>query len=105
MIHNSEKLVPPRAQLKLRISCISACWWAMVMLAGAGALAAPPVHFNHAGVLAPGAIGAAQLQRGGPLSGYFQPVEIRVPEGSAISLAADGHFTQPQPGGAKAGML
>ena len=28
-----------------------------------------------------------QLQRGGPLRGYFQPVEIKVPPGAEISLA------------------
>jgi hypothetical protein len=65
----------------------------------------PPVHFNHAGVMPPGAIGSAQLERGGPLPGYFQPVEIRVPEGAAISTAEVGQFGEPHLGPLTAGML
>lgn len=38
----------------------------------------------------PGAIGNLRLVRGGPLSGYFQPVRIRAPEGARISLAEEG---------------
>ncbi len=37
----------------------------------------PPLHFQHAVGLPTGAIGLQQLQRGGPLAGYFQPVAIR----------------------------
>jgi hypothetical protein len=40
----------------------------------------------------PGAIGSQRLKRGGPLSGYFQPVRIRAPEGARISLAEEGGF-------------
>ena len=40
----------------------------------------------------PGAIGSLRLLRGGPLSGYFQPVRIRAPEGARISLAEEGWF-------------
>ncbi len=40
----------------------------------------------------PGAIGNLRLVRGGPLSGYFQPVRIRAPEGARISLAEEGGF-------------
>jgi hypothetical protein len=40
----------------------------------------------------PGAIGNLRLLRGGPLSGYFQPVRIRAPEGARISLAEEGCF-------------
>jgi len=29
-------------------------------------------------------VGTAQLQRGGPLAGYYQPVEIRGPKQSDI---------------------
>jgi hypothetical protein len=53
----------------------------------------------------PGAIGSRQLQRGGPLPGYFQPVDIKTPEGVLISLAVDGNFTQPRKTPLKAGML
>ena len=52
----------------------------------------------------PGAIGSLRLHRGGPLSGYFQPVEIRAPEGARISLAKEGGYSQPQASRALAGM-
>lgn len=54
----------------------------------------PPVHWLHAGAMPPGAIGGQRLLRGGPLSGYFQPVEIRVPEGSRIDHVENGHFVE-----------
>ncbi|MEX2091951.1 MAG: hypothetical protein WD971_04695, partial [Pirellulales bacterium] len=44
----------------------------------------------------PGAIGNLRLTRGGPLSGYFQPVRIRAPEGARISLAEEGGFTSSE---------
>ena len=57
-----------------------------------------PVHWLHAGAMPPGAIGSLRLHRGGPLSGYFQPVRIRAPQGARIALARDDRFTYPQPG-------
>lgn len=54
------------------------------------------VHYRHGGLAPPGAIGSVQLQRGGPLPGYFQPVEIRAPQGARISLAVSGAFDAPQ---------
>jgi len=35
-----------------------------------------PPHYQHHALMPPGAIGSAQLQRGMPWVGYFQPVEI-----------------------------
>jgi hypothetical protein len=67
----------------------------VVLLAGLTAplaAQAPRVHYHHAGVTSPGAIGSRQLTRGGPLPGYIQPVEIRAPHGAAISLAAESTF-------------
>ncbi len=75
------------------------------MLIALAAYGEPPVHYLHAGVLSPGSIGAAQLQRGGPLPGYFQPLEIRAPQGASVSFACDGHFAEPQPAPAKTAML
>jgi hypothetical protein len=63
------------------------------------------VHYLHAGVMPPGAIGSQQLQRGGPLPGYFQPVEIKGPPGAMIAPAVGGDFDEPQPGALVAGML
>ncbi len=65
----------------------------------------PPVHYQHAGIMPPGAIGSQQLQRGGPLPGYFQPVEIKAPRGVLISTAAYGSFENAQPAPLVAGML
>ena len=78
-------------------------WW----LGAAAMLHAqqPPVHYWHHGVLPPGAIGGRQLQRGGPLPGFFQPVEFKVPAGAQISLTVDSRFDHPRPGSRKAGML
>jgi hypothetical protein len=53
----------------------------------------------------PGAIGSLQLQRGGPLGGFFQPVEIMAPQGVAISLAEGGAFGPAQPAPIRAGLL
>ncbi len=79
----------------------------LVWAGGEARLAAdpPPVHYNHAGVMPPGAIGSQQLTRGGPLPGYFQPVEIRGPEGTMISPAGGGGFEEPRPGALKVGLL
>ena len=65
----------------------------------------PPVHYLHQGVMPPGAIGSQQLQRGGPLPGYFQPVQIKGPSGSLISLAAGGQFEETLEPSVQAGML
>jgi hypothetical protein len=64
-----------------------------------------PVHWLHAGAMPPGAIGSQRLQRGGPLSGYFQPVRIRAPQGARIALAVEGSYGEAQPDSALAGML
>jgi hypothetical protein len=53
-----------------------------------------PKHWLNAGALPPGAIGSQRLLRGGPLSGYFQPVRIRAPEGARIALAMEGGFNE-----------
>jgi hypothetical protein len=78
-------------------------WW----LGTAAMLSAqqPSVHYLHQGIMPPGAIGSRQLQRGGPLPGYFQPVEIKVPPGAAVSLVVDNQFESSRPGPRKAGML
>ncbi len=72
---------------------------------GAAFAQQPPVHFWHPAGLPPGAIGSQQLQRGGPLPGFFQPVEIKAPPGVLISLAEEGRFSEPQPGLIRAGFL
>jgi hypothetical protein len=63
------------------------------------------VHLQHAGKMPPGMIGAQQVMRGGPLAGYFQPVQIKAPAGATVSLAIDGQFSAQQPTPLTVGML
>jgi hypothetical protein len=65
----------------------------------------PGVHYYHQGNLPPGAIGNMRLQRGGPVPGYFQPVEIQAPAGTSVSLAVEGQFEEPRPAPRKVGLL
>jgi len=65
----------------------------------------PGVHYWHQGVMPPGAIGSGQLQRGGPLHGFFQPVQIKAPTGALVSLADSGSFDEPQKAPVRVGML
>lgn len=53
----------------------------------------------------PGAIGNLRLVRGGPLSGYFQPVRIQAPEGAWISLVEEGNCSNTAEGHLLVGML
>jgi hypothetical protein len=80
---------------------------ALWCLAAASTLLAqePRVHYLHQGVMPPGAIGSGQLQRGGPLPGYYQPVEIKAPDGALVSLAVDGEFDQAGEASRRAGLL
>lgn len=57
----------------------------------------PPVHHLYEGAWPPGAIGQSQLRGDVRRVGYFQPVEILLPEGAMGALAEDGVFTAPQP--------
>ncbi len=79
----------------------------ILLLTCVGRLAArqDEVHYLHQGAMPPGAIGSVQLQRGGPLPGFFQPVEIKAPPGAAISLAVGNTFEQPTPAPLRVGML
>jgi hypothetical protein len=63
------------------------------------------VHYWHQGVMPPGAIGSRQLQRGGPLAGFFQPVEIKAPPGVSISLAATNQFSPALKAPCRVGLL
>ena len=65
----------------------------------------PPMHYRHPGLAPPGAIGLTRLQRGGPLPSYFQPVEIRAPQGTTLSIASQGQFGPPQQAPLHLGLL
>jgi len=80
----------------------------LLLSAGAASVAfgqREPNHYFHSSRLPPGTIGPSQLLRGGALAGYFQPVEIRGPEGLEVSVAVEGQFDSPQPAPATFGML
>jgi hypothetical protein len=98
MVHKLRSRTRP-----VRVVCSMAVlvWASITTLVGA----APPVHYQHAGIMPPGAIGKQQLLRGGPLPGYFQPVEITGPDGTLIAMAVDGQFDEPRSGPIVAGLL
>lgn len=62
-------------------------------------------HSMHHGVMPPGAIGSLQLERGGPLPGYFQPVQIKGPPGVVMSMTEGGSFTAPETAPIRVGLL
>ncbi|MCE9605747.1 MAG: hypothetical protein K8U03_12705 [Planctomycetia bacterium] len=64
----------------------------------------PAAHYQFQTQNPPGAVAAARLQRGGPVVGYFQPVEMTGPKGVLISLADQGGWTEPTEGAVFAGM-
>ena len=63
-----------------------------------------PKHYLHSADLPPGAIGRRQLQRGGPLAGYFQAVEVIAPAGAILSLDEGGTFQEAKGNTVNAGM-
>lgn len=67
--------------------------------------AQPPVHSWHRDGLPPGQVGQMKLQRGGPVQGYFQPVEVLAPEGTQIAFAGSGKFLPGDKDCAMAGLL
>lgn len=62
-------------------------------------------HSVHHGVMPPGAIGSLQLERGGPLPGYFQPVQIKGPAGVVVAMAEGGTFGEPETAPIRVGLL
>jgi hypothetical protein len=85
------------AQRELRVEGILR--WAVLVVLASGLRAGAqerPVHWLNAGAMPPGAIGSLRLERGGPVSGYFQPVRIRAPQGARIALAMENGFSATQ---------
>jgi hypothetical protein len=74
-------------------------------LASTGFAQPDEVHYFHHWDSPPSVIGKGQLLRGGPLNGYYQPVEILAPEGVEIAVAGLGKFQQPEPAPLKVGLL
>lgn len=78
---------------------------AVLLSAGTAKSQQPAAHLYHQGNLPPGMVGAMRLQRGGPVAGYFQPIEIRAPMGVQVAVAETGSFSQPVNQPARFGML
>jgi hypothetical protein len=78
---------------------------AIWLLATPSTLAQTVWHFQNKADAPPGAIGQRQLLRGGPLPGYFQPVEVTAPAGTLISSVGDGGYSEPKREKLLAGML
>ena len=86
----------------------ASCLVVLVMLVAASSPALAqnrPYHYFHSADMPPGTIGAAQLMRGGPLPGYFQPVEITGPQETQVAMATDGVYESPQPAPLRVAML
>ncbi len=62
-------------------------------------------HYQHAGALPPGHIGSIKRNAAGHCQGYFQPLELRGPRVSNISLSVENQFSKPLGNTVKAGML
>ena len=45
------------------------------------------------------------LLRGGPIPGYFQPTQVRCPQGGKIAIASQGQFAAGTPSILDAGLL
>lgn len=83
---------------------LSSCLAVLIMLSTASvsysqrsAVGVPPVHYNSAGVRAPGFLGQERLHMGGPVQGYYQPVLVTGPRGVNISMTYQGEFTPLKP--------
>jgi hypothetical protein len=87
---------------RVRLLSAIAIWLA---LATSAAAQNGPWHYLNKADMPPGVIGMRQLERGGPLAGYFQPVEVTAPAGTLLSVVANGDFSEPKPGKLLAGML
>ena len=93
--HPGNRVAGELAGVAIVFLCLAAC----------GRAQEPAVHYWHAGVMPPGAIGSRQLQRGGPLPGFFQPVEIKAPDGVSVSLAVNEQFLPEKPAPQRVGLL
>src|SRR6476620_4814800 len=88
--------------LQLSLLCLSLVigHWSLVI----PAIAQPPTHKLFRGDMPPGHIGKMQLLKAGR-AGYYQPVEVRGPKGSLVSLASEGTFLPAESNVAAGGML
>jgi hypothetical protein len=84
---------------RIGLSAIAAC-----LLLTSWSFAQGSLHYFHNAYLPPGTVGQGQLQRFLPLQGYYQPVEVDVPEGARVALNTGGAFSEPESSRLLAGM-
>jgi len=92
----------------LRAAIVLSCFLAGTPAASAQTAAIarlPKVTYLNSADAAPGVVGADRLTHGGPVVGFFQPVEVSGPEKVEIALAHEGRFLPPLPAPVKVGML
>ncbi|HZN35302.1 MAG TPA: hypothetical protein VFB80_15845 [Pirellulaceae bacterium] len=94
-----------RAVANLRQVAAVAAWLAASAMGLPVASAQGPWHYLNKADMPPGAIGLRQLQRGGPLPGYFQPVEVTAPAATLLSVVSEGEFSEAKREKLLAGML
>jgi hypothetical protein len=84
--------------------CLPVLAWSLV--AGSPAAAQQSgVHYRWDARVPTGTVGRARLEFGGPVHGYFQPVQISGPPGLLIGLPEQGEWAQMTEGAVNAGML
>lgn len=89
----------------IRVGCIAVMSVLGLYTGTSNCSAQLPAHFQNWADLPPGEVGLRQIERGGPLRGYFQPVEIVTPKGSDIALYVEDGFQRSEGPKVKAGML
>ena len=77
----------------------------MLVISGVASAQQSTGHPLHAGAMPPGAIGRQRLVRGGPLCGYIQPIEVKLPDEARVAFAIDGNFSETGAGSQLAGLL
>ncbi len=63
------------------------------------------MHYLHSGSPPLGSVGQWRIRSGGPVKGYYQPVEVQAPAGTQVAFAAEGRFGEPLPAPVVAGLL
>jgi hypothetical protein len=63
------------------------------------------IHYRFDAQPPTGSVGQTRLEHGGPVHGYFQPVQISGPKGTLVGLPEQGEWLQLVDGPVNAGML
>ena len=91
-----------RFTIAITVCCV---WLAADSLRAQQFRPAPNAHYPNHALMPPGQVGSQMLLRGGPVPGYFQPTQIRCPQGGSIAIATNGTFAGGTPSVLNAGLL